>query len=88
MARRGESLLGHRSAGGEQLHCASLVFSWVLCLSQHYRSGENHFFLIKELAKYAVVNAYFVAFLIRSIQDASGKTKAASSDDALPCPLG
>ena len=88
MARRGESLLGHWSAGGEQLHCASLVFSWALCLSQHYRSGENHFFLITELAKYAVIHAHFVAFLISSIQDTSEKTKGASSDDALPCPLG
>ena len=33
LAGRGGSLLGHRSAGGEQLHCASLVFSWVLFLS-------------------------------------------------------
>ena len=33
LARRGGSLLGHQSAGGEQLHCASLVFSWVLFLS-------------------------------------------------------
>ena len=33
MARRSRSLLGHRSVGGEQLHCASLVFSWVLFLS-------------------------------------------------------
>ena len=31
-AGRGGSLLGRQSAGGEQLHCASLVFSWVLFL--------------------------------------------------------
>ena len=30
LAGRGGSLHGHRSAGGEQLHCASLVFSWAL----------------------------------------------------------
>lgn len=27
-----QSLLGHRSGGGDQLHCASLACSWVLFL--------------------------------------------------------
>ena len=52
------------------------------------RSGENHFFLIKELAEYPVIQAHFVAFLTGSLQDTPGKTKAAPSDAALPCPLG
>ena len=30
LAGRRGLLLGHRSAAGEQLHCASLAFSWVL----------------------------------------------------------
>ena len=32
LAGRGRLLLRLRSAGGEQLHCTSLVFSWVLFL--------------------------------------------------------
>lgn len=53
--------------------------------------GKNtffFFFLINELADDAIIQAHFVLFLTRSLQDTPGKTKAASSDTALPCPLG
>lgn len=52
------------------------------------RSGEKHFILINELAKYAVIQAHFVVLLTGNLQDTPRKTKAASSDTALPSPLG
>ena len=45
LAGRGGSLLGHRSAGGEQLHCASLVFSWVLYLFFYYIPFHYNYYI-------------------------------------------
>ena len=59
LARRGGLLLGHRSAGGEQLHCASLVFSWVLFL----------FFLLYSFSLLVVIVAvvYFITIIVSII---------------------